>query len=247
MLTMASKETDPAERERIRQQFGTFVTDQVAEAVLSSRIEGNRRIVDNATILHVAFYNEHEIFTSLPDIKDPSVVESLYDPLLVEDFDDASGTIDNLIQGELQINFGAGPLDFASDHAQRAVTHALKMRDSLKTVNNQRVAANETPFQANIVVNTGKVALGNFGAHGKKLTYTAMGIPVAQNREVARNLPKDQCNVYIGEETYTQVKDVFETIEDVPLMVEGDNSPRKVYKVVGSKVVLLMYKVYGRS
>jgi adenylate cyclase len=159
----------------VRRVLGRYVTDEVAEHVLSAPEElhlgGERREV---TIL----MSDLRGFTVMSDRMDPETVVTVLNHYLHHMVEIAlkwGGTIDEIIGDALLIIFGA-PLQLP-DHAKRAACCAIEMQQTMAAVNSCLGKEGLPAIACGIGVNTGEVVVGNIGSE-KRMKYSVVGSPV---------------------------------------------------------------------
>ncbi len=222
------------ERARIRDMFGQYVTAQVAEAVLNGDVKlgGERRDV---TIL----MTDIRSFTTLSENVSPEEVVALlnaYFSTMIDAIIEFDGTLDKFVGDAIMVEFNI-PLP-TSNHALRAVLTALRMRQNLVSFNQSQKAANRPEIRIGMGVHTGPAVVGNIGAEGKKLEYTAIGdtVNVASRLEdFTKQLTHDIC---ISEDVYTQVAKWVEVGEPISANVKGRDAAVTVYRLIGLKAGL---------
>jgi adenylate cyclase len=164
-----------ARNEFVRRVLGRYVTDEVAEHVLSAPEElhlgGERREV---TVL----MSDLRGFTVMSDRLSPETVVQVLNHYLHHMVEIAlkwGGTIDEIIGDALLIIFGAPlPLD---DHAARAAGCAIDMQCAIPEVNARLAAEGLPSISCGIGINTGEVVVGNIGSE-KRMKYSVVGSPV---------------------------------------------------------------------
>lgn len=161
--------------EFVRRVLGRYVTDEVAEHVLSAPEElhlgGERREV---TIL----MSDLRGFTVMSDRLTPEKVVMVLNHYLHHMVEIAlkwGGTIDEIIGDALLIIFGA-PLPL-EDHAVRAASCAIDMQLRMAEVNASLKAEGLPSIACGIGLNTGEVVVGNIGSE-KRMKYSVVGSPV---------------------------------------------------------------------
>lgn len=162
-------------RDFIRRVLGRYVTDEVAEHVLSSPEElhlgGERREV---TIL----MSDLRGFTPMSDKLGPEKVVQIlnhYLHAMVEIIMKWGGTIDEIIGDALLVIFGA-PVP-VPDHARRAAGCALEMQLAMDDLNKLLEREGLVTIASGIGLNTGEVVVGNIGSE-KRMKYSVVGSPV---------------------------------------------------------------------
>jgi adenylate cyclase len=141
------------------------------------------------------------------------------------------GTIDKFIGDAVMAFFGA-PLD-QPDHADRAVSAALKIRAEIADWNKERTARGEPPLEVRIAVNTGEAIVGDIGSH-RRVDYTVLGnaVNVAARLEEFVAQPGD---VVIGPETYGAIQGRFDCAQLGFFALKGISTQVPLYKVMASK------------
>jgi adenylate cyclase len=141
------------------------------------------------------------------------------------------GTIDKFIGDAVMAFFGA-PLD-QPDHADRAVSAALKIRAEIADWNKERTARGEPPLEVRIAVNTGEAIVGDIGSH-RRVDYTVLGnaVNVAARLEEFVAQPGD---VVIGPQTYGAIQGRFDCAQLGFFALKGISTQVPLYKVLASK------------
>jgi adenylate cyclase len=141
------------------------------------------------------------------------------------------GTIDKFIGDAVMAFFGA-PLE-QPDHADRAVSAALKIRAEIAQWNKERTARGDPPLEVRIAVNTGEAIVGDIGSQ-RRVDYTVLGnaVNVAARLEEFVAQPGD---VVIGPETYIAVESRYECAQLGFFALKGLTAQVPLYKVLGSR------------
>jgi class 3 adenylate cyclase len=216
------------EKEFIKKTLSTYVTQQVADLILSdpakAGIQGERRVI---SILFVDIRN----FTSLAENTDAQKIVNLlngYFSMMVDIVIKYEGTIDKFLGDALMALFGA-PLSF-KDHAEKAVLAALEIKKAMYAFNESLTAEHLGPIRIGIGVSSGEAIVGNIGSAGKKMEYTAIGdtVNIAQRlQSVSRH-----SNIIISQKTHDLVKHKFEIKPQEPVLVKGKDKPIVIYEVM---------------
>lgn len=140
-------------------------------------------------------------FTAYSEKASPEEVAALmetYFTQAVEAIFSHGGTLDKFIGDCVMAFFGAPRLQ--QDHALRAVSAAVKIRESLLEWNAERERQGLAPIRSRIAVNTGPVVVGDIGSN-RRVDYTVLGntVNVASRLESAVAKPGD---IVIGDETF---------------------------------------------
>ncbi len=218
------------ERERIKQVFGQYVTNQVSEKILNGEVNlhGERR---TATIL----FSDIRGFTAMSEKMSPAETVTFlnaYFTEMVEAVFAEEGFLDKFIGDGLMAVFNA--LGDAPDHARRAVRTALRMRALVAKINGERGVRGKPPIAIGIGIHTDEIVLGNVGSL-KRLQYTAIGDGVNTSSRVEALNKEFGTTILITEATYELVKDAFTCRLMPEAAVKGKSAMVKVYEVVSSK------------
>jgi adenylate cyclase len=194
-----------ADREHLRQAFGTYLDPDVAERILS---EQDVRLEADQVEVSVMFLDVRD-FTSFAETHAASDVVEALNALferVVPVIHRHGGRVDKFVGDGLLAVFGA-PRRLA-DHAPRAVTAALEIADT--------AGPHGLPF--GIGVNTGTVMAGNLGGAGR-LEFSVIGdaVNVAARVEAATRQTGDV--VLVGQRTREQAGDLAWTMEPRPGVV----------------------------
>jgi adenylate cyclase len=170
----------------IRQIFSSYVSPKIVKELIDNpdkvTLSGQRREV---TVL----FSDIIGFTSLSEKLQPEQVVSL----LNEYFQDMAhiifkwdGTLDKFVGDEIMALWGA-PIE-QPDHSELALRCALEMSERLTKLQEEWRSRGSDILDVGIGINTGEVLIGNIGAPGRKMDYTAIGDNVTLLRG-SRNLP----------------------------------------------------------
>jgi len=158
--------------EFIRDVFGRYLTDEVAETLLDSpeglSLGGERREI---TIL----MSDIRGFTNISSHSAPEEVVTMVNNFLsvmTEVIIAYGGTIDEFIGDAILALFGAP--NAMSDHAEKAVACAIAMQQAMTRVNELNRAAGLSEIETGIGINTGEVIVGNIGSE-KRAKYGVVG------------------------------------------------------------------------
>jgi adenylate cyclase len=158
------------EREWLRDMFGRFVSQEVAEAIRTGqvRLEGENRVVS-------VLFCDIRGFTTRSEQHTPQEIVALlneYLPVVVEAAQHHQGTVNKFGGDSTLVIYGAPrPLQ---ESAYQAVLTALEMRANLARLNAHLVARGEEPIRIGVGINTGVVLAGAVGPHERQ-EYTVIG------------------------------------------------------------------------
>lgn len=161
----------------IREVFGRFVTDEVAQKLLDTpeglKLGGEKRTV---TVL----MSDLRGFTPMSDKLDPKQVVNLlnlYLERMVDVIMKYGGTIDEFIGDAILVIFGAPISESPPEDAARALACAIEMQQSMDDVNQEIAKLGLPELGMGIGLNTGEVVVGNIGSE-KRMKFSIVGSPV---------------------------------------------------------------------
>jgi adenylate cyclase len=190
-----------AERERLREAFGTYLDKSVAEYILSEGFSEEGEEVEVSILF--CDVRDFTTFAAQADAKDVVMRLNALFAVVVPIVNRHGGHVDKFVGDGLLAMFGA-PEPFP-DHADRAVRAACEMAS---VVNSD----DEPGFRIGVGVNTGRVVAGSIGGAGR-LNFSVIGdaVNVASRVESAtRELDQD---VLITEATARELSDDIEVTD----------------------------------
>ncbi|MFA5858943.1 MAG: adenylate/guanylate cyclase domain-containing protein [Elusimicrobiota bacterium] len=222
--------TEEKEKKRIRQTFGTYVSPQVLNFVLSNppSLGGARQKV-------TIFFSDIRAFTSWTETTKAEEVVTLLNEYLTKMTDivfQHNGTVDKFI-GDAIMAFWGAPLP-QEDHAFRAVSCAIDMIVELKKFQEELRRTNRYVIDIGIGINTGDAIVGNMGSN-RRMDYTVIGDSVNLAARLEPLNRKYDTHVIIGSTTYELVKDRIITREIDKVKVKGKDIEQIIYEAVGYK------------
>jgi adenylate cyclase len=220
-----------AERERIRDTFGKYVTPEIRDEILAGRIplDGERRL---ATLL----FSDLRGFTGYVEENAPEeVIKSMraYFTAMQKAIRMHQGIVLQYVGDEIEAVFGV-PLDY-DDHPDKAVLAALEMRRRLEELNMGRMKEGKTPFSHGIGIHTGMVLAGNTGSEDR-LSYALIGDTVNLASRIEQLTKALHCDILVSEETAKRLENAFQMKAETPQKVRGYSRPLTVYSVVDQPV-----------
>ncbi len=138
------------------------------------------------------------------------------------------GTLDKFIGDAIMAVFGA-PLE-AEDHATRAVSCALEMKEALKEFN-QGTLPGRPPLNFRIGINSGHVVAGDIGSV-RRMEYSVLGntVNLASRFQSEVAAPGQ---IAVGEATYLACKERYKFEKLGKVKVKGITKPIAAYEVTG--------------
>ena len=180
LLTLALRLTgEERERRRLRTMFGSYVSDDVVDLLITQRGEGEGVDLKGQEMVVTVLFSDIRNFTTISEkLTAHEVVEMLNTyfgkvcaPILAE-----RGNVNKYIGDAVMAMFGS-PVPYP-DHARRAITAALGMlraTDEFRGWMEQRFGDRDLPrFDIGIGLHTGTVISGDIGTD-KRREYTIIG------------------------------------------------------------------------
>ena len=216
-----------ADRERIKDTFGKYVTPEIRDQILAGNIPLNGERTE-ATLL----FSDLRDFTTYVEENDPEeAIRSMraYFTAMQHVIRFHQGLVLQYVGDEIEAVFGV-PLK-CDDHPDQAVKAALEMRKALQSLNALRVAQGKPPFAHGIGICTGEVLAGNTGSEDR-LSYALIGNTVNLASRMQDLTKLFHCDILISEETVKRLQHPFNLKEHPPQQVKGYSRPVTVYQVV---------------
>jgi len=210
--------TGLAERERLREAFGTYLDSEVADYILSEGFTEEGVEVE----VTVMFCDVRDFTAFASDATPQEVVAALNGlfEVIVPIIARHGGHIDKFEGDGLLAVFGA-PEPFA-DHADRAVRAAC----AIGTAVNERGAAGE--IRVGLGLNSGEVIAGAIGGAGR-LNFSVIGGAVNVASRVERQTRKTDDSILITGETWKRLSHEFEAESRGKFELRGVAEPLTLY------------------
>ena len=219
-----------ADEKRIRGRLERYHSPQVVEEIIAdASVTGSFKAARTKTV--TILFADLVGFTSWSEkmgADQLAVLLTRFFTLCSDAIFSQDGTIDKFIGDAVMAFFGA-PLD-QPDHAARAVTAALKIREGVAEWNAERTRAGEPPIQVRIALNTGEAIVGEIGSQ-RRVDYTVVGnaVNVAARMEEFVAGPGEIC---IGPATYEATKTQFRVAQMGYFSLKGLSTQVPMYKVI---------------
>lgn len=219
----------------IRRMFSSYVSPKIVKELIDNpdkaKLGGERRV---STIL----FSDIIGFTSLSERRQPEEVVSLLNEYFQEMADIIfkwDGTLDKFVGDEIMALWGA-PVE-QSDHSELALRCALDMSEKLTELQKRWNIKGSETFDVGIGINTGEVVIGNIGAPGKKMDYTAIGDHVNLAARVEKLTRQYGVRILVTENTVNSIKSSikegaggdFEFTELASVKVKGKEKEVKIF------------------
>ena len=216
------------ERERIKDTFGRYLTQEVVKRLLESKdglkLGGEIREIS-------IMMSDLRGFTALSSSMSPEQIIKFLNRYLgkmVEIILDHRGIIDEIIGDGILAFFGAP--ENLDNHPELAVACALKMQLAMEEINAQNEADGLPHLEMGIAVNTGEVVVGNIGSE-KRAKYGAVGAQVNFTGRVEAFTVGGQ--VLISRNTYQGLSDKLKIDKVLQVGMKGVPGKVELYDVRG--------------
>lgn len=195
------------QREMIRETFGRYVTQQVADDILGGNISlgGEKRV---ATVL----FSDIRGFTRMSEHMRPEDVVAFlnqYLEMMVSCVFAHGGVLDKFIGDAVMAVFGA-PATQGSPalDAVAAAACAVEMSQSLDQLNTTRIAEGAAPIEIGIGLCTGELIAGNIGSP-LRMEYTVIGDTVNLSSRIEGLTKEWQQRILLADTTARLVESHF--------------------------------------
>ncbi len=216
------------ERERIKDTFGRYVTQEVVKRLLDSkdglRLGGETREIS-------ILMSDLRGFTALTSSMHPEQVITFLNRYLgrmVEIILDHSGIIDEIIGDGILAFFGAP--ETLDNHPELAVACALRMQVVMEEINRRNEQDGLPHLEMGVAVNTGEVVVGNIGSE-KRAKYGAVGAQVNFTGRVESFTVGGQ--VLISHSTYEKISGKVHVSKSLDVAMKGVPGTVRLYDVTG--------------
>jgi adenylate cyclase len=221
---------EQSDKRFVKNLFGRYVSPQVADQILhladagSLQLGGEQR---EATIL----FADIRGFTKMSEGMSPKEIVDMLNAYLTI-------VIDRVLKNSGMVNKFAGDAIMAvwnapqgqEGHARLAAKAAWEIQQEIAKLQEREPSLPRVEF--GIGVNTGQVVAGNVGSSGRT-EYTVIGDAVNLASRICSAAPGTQ--VWIGPETYRQIKEYTECAALEKQTFKGKAEPVAVYRLTGCK------------
>jgi class 3 adenylate cyclase len=222
------------EREWLRDMFGRFVSQEVADAIRTGQVklEGENRVVS------VLFCDIRE-FTNFSERHTPQEVVTMlneYLPLIVQSAQKYGGMVNKFGGDSTLIIYGA-PHEM-DDSAYQAVLTALEIRSRLEEFNTRLTKRGEAPLRMGVGINTGIALAGAVGPLERQ-EYTVVGNTVNLAARIdALNKQFPENDILISGWTYEALgmhRSEFKMTSLGVVAIRGKDEPVEIWAIKGKK------------
>ncbi len=209
-----------AERERLREAFGTYLDEEVAQHLISADFKPGGEELE----VSLVFVDVRDFTTAAAESSAAEVVTRLNElfECIVPIVARHRGHIDQFIGDAVLAVFGAP--DRIPQHADRAVQCAIELA---RTINSRRPGG----FEVGVGVNTGTVVAGSIGGAGR-LAFSVIGDAVNLASRVEAETRETGDPVLITGETRAQLDETIEVESRGERRIRGYDRRIEVYAPV---------------
>ena len=215
-----------AERERLREAFGTYLDEEVARHIISEEYDPAGREVDVSLVFcDVREFTEHSASASATEVV--SRLNELFE-VIVPIIGRHRGHVDQFIGDGLLAVWNAP--ENVANHADRAVQCAVEIA---RTVNSRRPGG----FTIGVGVNSGTVVAGSIGGAGR-LSFSVIGDAVNLASRVEGMTRETGDPVLITEATRAGLSETIEVQARGRMEIRGYEEPIDLYAPVIPQVMV---------
>ncbi|MEK6679124.1 MAG: adenylate/guanylate cyclase domain-containing protein [Nitrospirota bacterium] len=240
-ITVAKFFFEERKAREIRRIFSNYVSPKIVEELISNpeklKLGGERK---TATIL----FSDLIGFTTLSEKLPPEEVVAMlneYFKEMAEIIFRWDGTLDKFVGDEIMVFWGA-PVD-QPNHTELAIRCALHMSDKLNQMQEKWRSEGKDVMDCGMGINTGEVIIGNIGAEGKKMDYTAIGDHVNLTARVEKLTREYKTRILLAENSVKSLEPLvksggfghFELIELASVKVKGKVQEVKIFGLKSGK------------
>ncbi|MFQ5415910.1 MAG: adenylate/guanylate cyclase domain-containing protein [Myxococcota bacterium] len=216
-----------AERDQVRDMLGRVVSPQIAEELLSKKIElgGEERTVS-------VFFTDIRDFTTVSEHEEPQRLVKILNTFLTgvsTAIEKHGGVVEEYMGDGVKALFGA-PVQHEDD-AVRSVRASLELQRSMTAINAEIQELGGAPLTIGVGVNTGVVVVGKMGSISR-LKYTVVGDGVNLASRLEGLTKRYGVGIVVSETTREKCPEIrFREIDRV--QVKGRRAPVVLFEPVG--------------
>lgn len=219
------------ERKQLRNAFSRYVSGSVVDSIMENpeklKLGGERRRMS-------VLFSDIRGFTTISEGMSPDALVhylNIYLNRMTDIVFKHAGVLDKYI-GDAVMAFWNAPLD-QPDHALRAVSTALEMRDALAEMNKNKEFG-DLELHIGIGVNTGEMVVGNVGGDAR-FDYTVIGDNVNLGSRLEGLTKEYGISFIVAESTKGELRDAVLTRRLDKVAVKGKKEPVVIYEAMDLK------------
>jgi adenylate cyclase len=219
---------DISTEKRVKSTMSRYMDPTVAAQLLA----GGEDVLGGKAVPATILFSDIRGFTTLSEELGPIRTVSMlneYFSIMVEVITKQGGMLDKFIGDAIMAAFG---LPVAHDDDEdRAVRAAIGMITALKQWNVTRIAANLSPVEIGIGLNTDSVVSGNIGSP-RRMDYTVIGDGVNLASRLESACKTYSTRILMSENTYKKLRGTYRVREVDSVQVKGKHQPVAIYEVL---------------
>lgn len=211
--------------ERVMKTFGQFVTPEVAQFVLQQGLQKGTRALVTVMFVDVRRFTPFAMASSPEEVVE--ALNGIFAPV-IEAVRREGGILNKFMGDGLLAIFGA-PLDLP-DHAAAAARSALRARDAVDALSQERQKRGRQPLRLGIGINTGDVVAGCLGSE-ERTEYSVIGHAV--NLAARLEEAADPGQILVGPATASRLPPSIGRVPHPPIRLAGIADPVPVFELAG--------------
>ncbi len=216
------------ERDKIRDTFGRYMTQQVSDAILKGDVK-----LGGETRELTMLMSDIRGFTTLSETMTPENLVGFlnrYFTEMIECVMAHDGVVDKFMGDAILVVYGAPVRD--PDHPLKALLTALDMRQKLVKLNEELIAEGHVPIRIGIGVNTGQAITGNIGSE-VRMEYTVIGDTVNATQRTEDLTKEFKTDILVSDATMARLDGRFILGEPHNITLRGRTQESHIYPVIG--------------
>jgi adenylate cyclase len=221
---------EQSDKRFVKDLFGRYVSPQVADQILDLADAGRLQLGGERREVTILFADIRQ-FTRMSEQMSPEAIVNMLNTYL-------SVIIDRVLENDGMVNKFAGDNIMAvwnapqrqQEHARLAAKAAWEAQQAISEMEAKDASLPRVQF--GIGINTGEVLAGNVGSSGRT-EYTVIGDAVNLASRICGATPGTE--VWLGPETYRQIKEHVEAVPLDPQAFKGKTERVVVYRLAGWK------------
>ncbi|MDQ7023635.1 MAG: adenylate/guanylate cyclase domain-containing protein [Candidatus Gracilibacteria bacterium] len=217
----------------LNKALSQYVSKDIAEEILSGegkiKLDGERKRIS-------IFFSDIEGFTSISEKMNPEELVIFlreYLGAMSNIIMDERGFIDKYEGDAIMALWGVFGYEKSSTYDN--CLSALKQKDSLKKLNIEWKKRFGEELKIRMGLHTGNAIVGNIGAAGRKMDFTALGDSVNLASRLEEVNKKYGTYLCVSEVVYLEQKEKFDFRYLDQIKVKGKNIPVKIYELISIK------------
>lgn len=219
-----------SERDRIRDTFGRYMSQQVSDAILKGDVKLGGETRDLTMLM-----SDIRSFTTLSETMKPDDLVGFLNRYFAQMIDAVmahDGVVDKYMGDAILVVYGAPVRD--PEHPIKAVLTALDMRDRMIAFNEEITSQGHHPIRIGIGVNTGPAVTGNIGSEAR-MEYTVIGDTVNATQRTEDLTKELKTDVLISETTAARLDGRFILGEPHRIVLRGRTQESMIFPVIGMR------------